>query len=192
MELVLNLTQFITDYLVKCGPILGSLIIILESFIPPLPLGVFVALNCNAFGLIVGIILSWLSTIIGCILSYILFNNLSNKVLLKLFNKKQNERIARGSERFNSISFSTLVLILALPFTPAFLINIIAGVSNLSKKKFVAALLIGKVSTIGFWGIIGKSFIESIRDVKALSFIFFALLISYIISKIVSKKANIE
>ena len=34
------------------GAIVGFLIIILESFIPPLPLGVFVALNCNAFGII--------------------------------------------------------------------------------------------------------------------------------------------
>ena len=192
MENIIRLTDTITNYLINCGPVLGFFLIIIESFIPPLPLGVFVALNCNAFGLILGILISWTATIIGCILSYLLFNKISTKIIYKLSNKKTKERIERGKERIQKISFSGLVLIIALPFSPAFLINIIAGVSSISKRKFTAALLIGKISTIGFWGIIGKSFIESMTDINAIIYIAIALLIAYIISKIVSKKMNIE
>ena len=94
--------------------------------------------------------------------------------------------------KFNKLSLSSLVIIIALPFTPAFLINIIAGVSNLSRKKYLTALLIGKVSIVGFWGIIGKNFIESMTDIKALMFIALALFFAYTISKIVSRKAHIE
>ena len=190
--MISTFTELITSYLSNCGPILGFFIIILESFIPPLPLGVFVALNCNAFGLLFGIILSWIGTIIGCILSYLLFKKISNKVIYKHLNDKNKERVKRSSLKFNKLSLSGLVLIIALPFTPAFLINIIAGVSNVPKKKFIIALMIGKISIIGFWGIIGKSFIESMQDLNALIYIVITLIITYIISKIVSKKAHIE
>lgn len=192
MELVSDITQFVTEYLVTCGPILGFLIILLESFLPPLPLGIFVALNCNAFGVIFGILLSWISTVVGCTLSYLIFKKLSNKVIYNHLNEKQKEIVKRSSLKFNKLSLSSLVIIIALPFTPAFLINIIAGVSNLSRKKYLTALLIGKVSIVGFWGIIGKSFIESMTDIKALMFIALALFFAYTISKIVSRKAHIE
>lgn len=192
MELINNLTEFCTHYLTTFGPVLGFILIILESFIPPLPLGIFVALNCNAFGLIFGILLSWVATIIGCILSYLLFNKLSNRVIFKYLNEKNKDRVKRGSMRFTKLSLSSLVLLIALPFTPAFLINIMAGVANVPKEKFITALLIGKISTISFWGIIGKSFIESLADIRAIIFILFALIIAYIVSKIVSKKMHIE
>ena len=192
MDYVSNFIQLLTEYLINCGPLLGILIIIIESFFPPLPLGVFIALNCNAYGIIFGIILSWISTVFGCTLSYLFFKKLSNKVIYKYLSEKTKERVKRSSLKFNKLSLSSLVLIIALPFTPAFLVNIIAGVSNLPRKKFITALLIGKMSIVGFWGIIGKSFIESMHDIKAIIFILLALLIAYIISKIVSKKAHIE
>ncbi len=173
------------------GPLLGFLIIVLESFIPPLPLGLYVALNCKAFGLIYGIILSWTATIVGCILSYLLFYYLSEKIEKKLKGKKKKQ-IEEASKTFHMISFPGLVLLIALPFTPAFLINILAGLTKISRRKFIASLLIGKIFTITFWGYVGKSFIESIADPKAILYLSISLIIAYIISKIVSKKMNIE
>ena len=43
-----------------------------------------------------------------------------------------------------------------------------------------------------FWGYIGKSFIESISDIRAILYIIVTLGIAYVISKIVGKKMNIE
>ena len=45
---------------------------------------------------------------------------------------------------------------------------------------------------ISFWAYIGKSFIESMSDLKTIITILVMLLMTYIISKIVSKKINIE
>ncbi|MBQ8131491.1 MAG: TVP38/TMEM64 family protein [Bacilli bacterium] len=192
---MVQVTEFIETIrttLVTAGPLLGFFLIILESFIPPLPLGVFVALNCTAFGLVFGIVLSWVATIIGCILSYTLFYSLSKNVIDKRIKGKRKERIEKACENFHKISFTGLVLLIALPFTPAFLINIIAGMTKISRRKFIASLFVGKVFTISFWGYIGKSFIDSLMDVKALIFITISLGIAYIVSKIVSKKMNIE
>jgi len=62
----------------------------------------------------------------------------------------------------------------------------------MSHEKYLSALIIGKAFMITFWGYIGKSFIESMRDIKAIIYIVLILILSYVISKIVSKKMNID
>ena len=44
---------------------LGFLLPFIESFIPVLPLFVFVFVNVDTFGLFLGIIVSWLGTFLG-------------------------------------------------------------------------------------------------------------------------------
>ena len=72
-EIVNNVVKYATDVLQTYGPLAGCLLIILESIIPILPLAVFIAFNMFAFGNIWGFLISWISTIIGCILSYLVF-----------------------------------------------------------------------------------------------------------------------
>ena len=60
------------------------------------------------------------------------------------------------------------------------------------KEKFFLGLLVGKIFTIIFWGYIGKTFIESLTDIKALIYIGVTLVVAFIISKIVTKKFGIE
>ena len=57
-------------------------------------------------------------------------------------------------------------MILTLPFTPSFLINILGGLSGMSKEKFIIAVLIGKLFEIIFWGYIGMSLIDILCDAK--------------------------
>lgn len=184
--------QLIIDYLSSIGLIGGFFLIVLESVIPVLPLSVFVGLNILSFGNILGYVISYFGTIVGCMLSFIAFRYILRNLFYKIFKQKTRIKIENIMKKISNIDFNTFVIIIAIPFTPAFLINIIAGVSNLSRKKYLTALLIGKVSIVGFWGIIGKNFIESMTDIKALMFIALALFFAYIISKIVSRKAHIE
>lgn len=189
-ELIDAFVSTAVDYLQVYGLPFGFLLIVLESIIPALPLGVFVAFNMMAFGTIVGFILSWSATITGCILSYLLFykvigNWLKNKL-------KKIDKYNKLINRISSIKFTTLVLIVALPFSPAFAINIAAGIAKIDFKKFFIALLIGKISIIYFWGYIGKSLLESITDFTTLITVIIMLLLTYIVSKIINKKFKIE
>ena len=59
-------------------------------------------------------------------------------------------------------------------------------------KKYVTAILVGKLSIVYFWGFVGRSLLESITDIKTITIVVLLLLISYLISKIVSKKLKIE
>ena len=192
MDVINDIVAKSTDLIATGGPIIGFLLILAESFIPALPLGVFVTLNISAFGFLFGIIISWSATCLGCFLAYTIFYKLSNKFIYKLLNSKTKKKIDKGIDKFKNIPLQNLVLIITLPFTPAFLINILAGVAGIKKEKFLIALLIGKAFMITFWGYIGKSFMTSMTDIKAIIFISLMLLGSYIISKFVSKKTHIE
>lgn len=182
--------SLITSYLQQFGIPFGFLLIISESIIPVLPLGVFVAFNMMAFGGIVGFIVSWIATCIGCYLSYFFFSKLFSKMILR--NTKKREKLDKIVKKMQNIDFSKLVLIVALPFTPAFLVNIACGLIKMNLKKFMAAILIGKLSIVYFWGFIGKSMLESITDLKTVITLCLLLVVSYVLSKIVSKKLEIE
>ena len=168
------------------------LIVMLESFLPILPLCVFIALNINAFGLLIGVIISWIATCVGCFISYLLFYYLSNDVIYKRLSKKNKSKVDKALKSFKQLSFPGLVVLITVPFTPAFLINILAGLTAISRKKYLAALLIGKIFMVIFWGYIGKSFIESITDISTIIFIVAMIVIAYIISKIVVKRVNLD
>ena len=158
--------------------------------IPILPLGVFVAFNFSAFGIFWGFILSYVSTIIGCLIAYFL----SNKMLGIYINKKSKEhqKLEKIITKLKKIRFPNLVLIIALPFTPAFLVNISAGIIKMDLKKFILALAIGKISIVYFWGMVGKSLIDSLGDVKTVFLILISLGFSYLLSRLISKKMNLE
>lgn len=188
-DIINKIVEFAVEYLQLYGVPFGCFIIVLESIIPALPLGVFIAFNMIAFGNIIGFILSWISTIIGCLLSYFLFKYFGKKLENWINNHPKISKVKKVVKR---ISFSNLVLIIALPFSPAFLINIACGLSKTDFKKFFIALLIGKLSIVYFWGIISKSLLESITDIKTIIIVTLLLGISYAISKLVNKKLKIE
>lgn len=192
MNIINNFITYSTNLILNGGLVIGIILIILESFLPILPLGVIVALITNAYGLFFGIIVSWISNCIGCYLVYSVFSNITEKLYNKILSKKIKEKVNLGIKKFNEISLPTLAAIIALPFTPSFLINILSGVSRINRKKYLVALTIGKIFMISFWAYIGKSFIESMSDLKTIITILVMLLMTYIISKIISKKINIE
>ena len=185
MEIYINTAvDVITNFMSKFGIISGIFLIILESMLPVLPLGVFIALNVLSFGEVIGFIVSWLSTVIGCMLAFYICRYLKEK-----YEKKygKDTKINKFKNIISNISLSNLVLIISMPFTPAFAVNIGAGLSNIKPKKYLMALLIGKLPIVFFWGFVGKSFIESISDPYTIMQIIVLLIISYLVSKVVNK-----
>ena len=66
------------------GPLLACLLIFLESMIPILPLFVFITIIFIAYGYIIGFILSYLLTILGCFFMFFICRH----YLKNIFNKK--------------------------------------------------------------------------------------------------------
>ena len=141
------------------GPVFACFLIFIESIIPVLPLFVFITVIFLKYGAIFGFILSWLFTILGCMSSYFLVKYLANK-----FFKLDGPKLKKIISMIKRVSFPELVTIIAIPFTPAFLINIAAGMAKMPTKKFILAIMIGKISLVLFWGFIGTSLIDSLNN----------------------------
>lgn len=184
--------QIIVDYLLQVGLVGGFLLIVLESVIPALPLSVFIGLNIITFGKILGYVISYFGTIVGCMLSFITFRYILKNYLYKIFKEKTRIKIENLMKKMTNIDFNTLVVIIAIPFTPAFLVNIAAGLSNIPIKKYICALLIGKIFMIYFWGYVGANLLESLKNPIILVKIVVIILLAYLISKVVEKIINVE
>lgn len=184
------LIENILESLGAFGPVLACFLIMIESIIPILPLGVFVTLNFLSFGQVIGFIISLFFTIMGCLISFYIFR----RGVYNWFHKKikNKEKIENLMLRFSHISLGSLAAIMAMPFTPAFLINIAAGLSSMTKKKFLAALCIGKCFMVYFWGYVGTSLVQSLKDPIIILRIIVLVAVAYILSRIINKKLKID
>lgn len=192
-EFLSNLNNWIEVTINALGPygvIFSCLLIVIESVIPILPLSLFIAILYIKYGPVTGFIISWIFTIIGCTMSFFLFQ----KVFQKKVDEKlrQNEKFKKILEIIDDINFRQIVVLLAIPFTPAFLVNIAAGISKINYKKYLPALIIGKIFLVYFWGEIGLTLMESLKNPEAIIKIVIMVVIAYIVSYIVNKKLKID
>ena len=190
-ELLNNINNYLDIFLANLGiwgPILGSLLIVVESILPILPLFVFITLNFLKFGPIIGFLISWICTVIGCYLSFLMFRNgIQTWFEKRLRNKEGVDKIMKVVDK---AKFENIVVLLAIPFTPAFAVNIAAGLSKMNKKKYLLALLIGKIFLVFFWGFVGTSLVDSIKHPMSLIKIFVIMIVAYIVSRMFSKKVK--
>ena len=92
----------------------------------------------------------------------------------------------------DKMSVSSLAILVAIPFTPAFAVNIAAGLSNMSRKKYMISMMIGKVFMVYFWGYIGTTLIECLTHPEYLIKIVIMLILAFVISKIINKYLHLD
>ena len=190
-----ELDIWLTNFLLSIGLwgyILSCFLIMIESFLPILPLTVFVTLLFYKFGVIFGFIISYICTVVGCVVSYTLFNSRLRVRFENYIIKKDKKKLEDLIKSIRNIKFIKLCLIIALPFTPSFIVNVAAGLSNMNRRKYIIALLVGKAFLVIFWGFIGTSLISSFKNPLNLLYIVLLLGACFIVSKLVSKKEGLE
>lgn len=188
-EIVLN------DFLLSVGPLgylISCLLLFLEAIIPILPATIFITILIYKFGPILGFVISYVCSIGGSVLVYNIFKGKLSIKFNNYIEKKNKDKLTKIVNRLKNIKFVNLCLIIALPFTPQFLVHISCGLMCIDKKKYLLSLFIGKIFLIIFWGFIGTSLISSLKNPINLVYISLLLFTCYILSKIVSRKEGIE
>ena len=194
-DILANIDTVINDLLISLGvygPILGCLLILIESILPILPLSVFITLNFMSFGRILGFVISYILTVAGCNLAFYLCKRSMRGRIKYMARKFDKNKLIKIVDNFSNIAFTNLVMLLAFPFTPAFLINIASGISNMEHKKFLLATMIGKPFMVYFWGYLGVTLIDSLTHPEYLLRVIVLVAIAYAASKIASKKFDME
>ncbi|MGG0644232.1 TVP38/TMEM64 family protein [Sporosarcina gallistercoris] len=141
------------------GPFLGILLPFIESFLPFLPLFVFVFANSAAYGLWLGFILSWVGTVVGSYVVFLIIRKYGQSRLLNFITK--HKKVKKLILWVESNGFGPLFLFLCFPFTPSALVNLVAGLSNMRKTYYLMILMAGKFVMIFMISFVGY-------DLKAL------------------------
>ena len=89
-----------------------------------------------------------------------------------------------------NLSLTQVTMILSIPFTPAFMVNIAAGLCNMNFKKFLTAILISKIFLVYFWGVVGTGLLESFHT--SLITVVVMIVIAYILSVVIKKVFKID
>lgn len=195
-EVLNNLDSWIEVFLSNLGiwgALISCLLITVESILPVLPLCVFITLVFYAFGSFFGFFISWFFTLFGCFLSFTLIRSkFRNWFVNKFLNKKEKGKLNKFMRYVDKMSVSSLAILVAIPFTPAFAVNIAAGLSNMSRKKYMISMMIGKVFMVYFWGYIGTTLIECLTHPEYLIKIVIMLILAFVISKIINKYLHLD
>lgn len=172
------------------GVFLSCFILSIESIIPIIPLLVFISINFIILGPVLGFILSWIFTVLGSLFSYYIFRKkLSNKFTNLT---KNNETVQRYIKILRNLSTGKILLIVALPFTPAFAVNIAAGILKIDFKKYLTAILFGKISLVIYSAYIGTSFIEGLSNPIILVNLGILILLIYVLFLIIKKTLKLN
>lgn len=104
---------------------------------------------------------------------------------------EKHPNINKIMKKLSNMSLTQIAVVLAIPFTPAFAVNIAAGLINMDLKKYLYSLLIGKIFLVYFWGFVGTSLIESVQNPLIIMKVLIMITIAFALSKIVGKVFDI-
>lgn len=182
-----NIENLLSGYR-ELGPLLGILLPMLEAFFPFLPLIVFVLANAAAYGFFLGFLFSWVGTCIGSLIVYLFVRWIARHRLQNLLHR--NRKVQSTLEWVDQHGFAVVFFVLAIPFTPSSLINVVAGLSNINTRSFLLAVLLGKMVMIGIVTFIGTDWQNIITDPTRIIPLLVAIALFWLIGKWIEKRMH--
>lgn len=183
-----NMMHLIEQYR-SFGPLPGILLIVVEAFLPFLPLFLIVMANANAFGLWFGFLISWAGASLGAILVFFVIRRFGKtRVLSFLQRNRQVKKITHWVERHG---FGPIFLLLCFPFTPSAIVNIVAGLSKINTFQYILAVVIGKMVMIFIVSFVGYDVVSLIHNpLKTIAVILIILVLWFIGKRVESRLAK--
>ena len=193
-----NVLMEFLSYMGVLAPIFCCLLVFLEGIFAFLPLFAFVTINILSLsslfgtfiGTLLGLVLSWIFTILGSFTTFMLFRKIFSNSFRNRIKKKKRTNKFMGI--IDDLKYSHLVLIISIPFSPSFFINLSAGLSKINAKKYFCSLIIGKFAQMLFLSFVGVSLVECLTEPIALIKVVVILVAGYILSLIVNKKFDLD
>lgn len=165
------------------GPLLGIGLPLMEAIIPVLPLILFVMTNAAVFGLGIGFLYSWVGSVLGALIVFSVIRRFGRSRFFSFVNK--HPKVRRMMMWIERKGFAPIFILFCFPFTPSALINVVAGLSRISKRQFILALGLGKFVMIFVLSYIGQDLMSFIhKPVKTIIVIVAIFILWYVGKKI--------
>ena len=172
MGFIQKIYVLVNDYWIL-SVIVGMTSVFIESFLPFLPLVALVTANAALFGMIPGLVISWIGSSAGTICLFFIVKKISNKRFRKFLT---NEKVEKAVDWVESKGLKLLFLAYACPFLPACVVTISQGLAKRDMAEFISAVISGKLVMFFIVSYIGKDifgFITNPFKVSALVLITF-------------------
>lgn len=91
MEYIQNIYNVVNDYWLL-SIVVGMTSVFVESFLPILPLVAIVTANAVLFGMIPGLVISWIGSSAGTICLFFIVRKISNRKFIKLLTNEKVEK----------------------------------------------------------------------------------------------------
>ncbi|QDY44658.1 TVP38/TMEM64 family protein [Planococcus glaciei] len=184
MENIIELTQSYRAF----GPLIGFLLPFIEAFLPFLPLFVFVFANATAYGLWIGFLLSWGGSVLGAYAVFLVVRKYGRARFMNFMTKHQKvEKLILWVERNG---FGPLFLLLCFPFTPSALVNVVAGLSNISRHYYLLTVMAGKLVMVFMISYVGYDIRALFTQPVRTAIVIVVIILLYVIGKILEKRLN--
>ncbi|KRG09018.1 TVP38/TMEM64 family protein [Staphylococcus sp. NAM3COL9] len=177
--------QYWFDLFGNLGYIVGFLLPFIEAFIPILPIIVFVIVNVNAYGFIIGTLLAWVGTVAGSYIVFLFFRRLTHTRYMKKI--KQRTSVQRLIHFIDRKGVLPIFILLCFPFTPSALVNIVASLSHIKAHAYLTVLIASKIVMIGLVGWLGKDITTLFTSPTRLITIIIVILIVWFVGRKIEK-----
>lgn len=114
--------------------------------------------NGLLFGLIPGIILSWLAETVGVIISFMLMRTILRSSAEKIIAK--SKYLKKADEFSGKNGFKIMLILRAMPYFPSGLLTALGAISRISLKDYAIANLIGKFPSTALEVVIGHDVVN--------------------------------
>lgn len=184
LENIIELTQSYRAF----GPLIGFLLPFLEAFLPFLPLFVFVFANATAYGLWFGFLLSWLGTVVGAYAVFLIVRKYGQARFMNFMTRHEKvQKLIRWVERNG---FGPLFLLLCFPFTPSALVNLVAGLSNISRHYYLFTVMAGKFVMVFIISFVGYDIRALFTQPLRTAIVIAVIVLLYVVGKIFEKRLH--
>lgn len=133
------------------GPAIFLLLQVVQVVFPVIPGGASCLAGVLAFGPIEGFIYNYVGLSLGSVVAYLLSRNFGLPLIKKLFQQETIDKYLKyiKDKKFEKIFFLGILL----PGAPDDLLCYIAGISEMTLKKFVIIILLAKPLTLIFYSL---------------------------------------
>lgn len=135
------------------GPVVFLVLQILQVVLPFIPGGVTLMTGVAAFGPVWGFVLNYIGVLAGSMINFVLAKKYGKPIVTSLVDESTYNKYigklsnSKGFERFFAIA-------ILLPFFPDDTLCLLAGLTKMTPKKFLAIIAIAKPPTIAVYSFV--------------------------------------
>jgi uncharacterized membrane protein YdjX (TVP38/TMEM64 family) len=148
-----EITRYI-DSFGNAAMLFSFLLVVIANMLGFLPAILFSTANVMLFGIIPGIILSWLAETVGATVAFLLMRTFFRSSAEKLI--ARNSCLTKIDNSSNANGFQAMLIARAIPYIPSGVLNALGAISKISLRDYVLATLLGKLPSTVVEAMMGR------------------------------------